>query len=341
MEAFIATHWNEYLSFFLPEQKDIYYREAYARLYETEKDTAACIVCRDKEKVFLMPFLRRRVGRFFDFETPYGYGGPISNSDDEEWLERATASMQMCFARNNYICGFVRFHPLLDNARYCQGQFEIIKDRQTVSIPLEGNEDRIWKEQISSKNRNMIRKAEKNGLEFTAEYDFASMEGFIDLYEGTMERVQADSFYYFPQTYYESFIESLRNSAFLATVKQHDGVLICAALFMYSKRYGHYHLSGRNRAASSSGANNLMLWKAALEMKNLGVCELHLGGGTSSDSEDSLFKFKTTFSKNEKSFYVGKMIFNPVIYKEICGKWRKTYPERIKPYGNRLLCYRY
>ncbi len=340
MEAFIATHWNEYLSFFLPEQQDIYYREAYARLYETEKDTAACIVCRDKEKVFLMPFLRRRVGRFFDFETPYGYGGPISNSDDEEWLERATASMQMCFARNNYICGFVRFHPLLDNACYCQGQFEIIKDRQTVSIPLEGNEDRIWKEQISSKNRNMIRKAEKNGLEFCAEFDFASMAEFQDLYERTMERVNAEAFYYFPQSYYELFVDALKGKAFLGTVRQ-GGTLICAALFMYSGRYGHYHLSGGSRTASSIGANNLMLWKAALEMKKLGIQELHLGGGTSSDMEDSLFKFKKTFGKNEKTFYIGKMIINPVAYKEICGKWREKHPERIRQYGNRLLCYRY
>lgn len=340
METFITPHWDEYLSEFLPEQQDIYFREAYARLYETEEDVAFCFVCHDKRNFFLMPFLRRNVGRYFDFETPYGYGGPISNSDNEKWLERAIASLYECFAQEKYICGFVRFHPLLENQRFCQGKFEILRDRQTVSIPLDDNEEQIWKEQISSKNRNMIRKAEKRGLEFCAEYDFASMNGFVDLYESTMARVQAESFYYFPQVYYESFMNALKGKAFLGTVRQ-SGLLVCAALFMYSERYGHYHLSGGNRAVSSMGANNLMLWKAALEMKKLGVHEMHLGGGITSYPEDSLFKFKKTFSKNEKIFYIGKMIFNPAVYKEICGKWRMAHSDRVEQYGNRLLCYRY
>lgn len=340
METFITPRWNEYLSEFRSEQQDIYFREEYARLYETEEDVAFCFVCHEKRNLLLMPFLRRNVGRYFDFETPYGYGGPISNSDNEEWLERAISSMYECFVQEKYICGFVRFHPLLENQRFCQRKFEILRDRQTVSIPLDGSEEQIWRNQISSKNRNMIRKAEKNGLEFQAEYDFASTSGFENLYEATMKRVRAESFYYFPQGYYESFTNALNGKAFLGTVRQR-GLLVCAALFMYSERYGHYHLSGGNRAGSSMGANNLMLWKAALEMKKLGVHALHLGGGTSPDVKDSLFKFKKSFTRNEKTFYIGKMIFVPDVYREICEQWRMAHPERVKQYGNRLLCYRY
>ena len=40
-------------------------------------------------------------------------------------------------------------------------------------------------------------------------------------------------------------------------------------------------------------------------------CEyFHFGGGTSSDIKDSLFKFKSGFSKENKMFYIGKKIHN-------------------------------
>ena len=340
METLITPYWNEYLADFLPEQQDIYFQEEYVRLYETEKDTAFCFMCREKGNILIMPFLRRKAGPYFDFETPYGYGGPITNTNDLEWIENAISLMCAHFAHQNYICGFVRFHPLLNNAQYCQGKMDVLRDRQTISIPLAGNKEKIWNEQISSKNRNMIRKAQKNEVEFCAEHDFSSLHDFVRLYENTMERVQAESFYYFMPSYYEAFATALKGKAFLGIVKQ-QGTPICAALFMYSDCYGHYHLSGGSRTGGSTGASNLMLWKAALEMKKLGVREMHLGGGASANLEDSLFKFKKSFSKNEKNFYIGKMIFNPAAYREICDKWRTAHPERVEKYGNRLLCYRY
>ncbi len=340
MEIEISVRWNKYLEAFQTHQQDIYYREEYVRLYETGEDTAACFVCYENEKVLLMPFLWRKVGQYYDFETPYGYGGPISNSKNKEWNERAIKAMIDYFAQQNYICGFIRFHPLLDNAQICERLMDVILDRSTIAISLVESEEQIWQTQISSKNRNMIRKAEKNGMKFSAEYDFKSLDEFIDLYNATMHRVQAESFYYFSQSYYKSFTTNLKRCAFLGTVRI-QGELVCAALFMYSDRYGHYHLSGGGRAGISMGANNLMLWRAALEMRKLGVSVLHLGGGTSAEAEDSLYKFKKSFSKNGHSFYIGKAIFNPGVYEEVCTRWRMKHPERMAQYGNRLLCYRY
>ena len=48
----------------------------------------------------------------------------------------------------------------------------------------------------------MIRKAEKNQLEYRAEYDFASYDEFIAIYKKTMERLDADDFYYFDEEHY-------------------------------------------------------------------------------------------------------------------------------------------
>lgn len=340
MRTLITDRWNDYLEYYDDSQKDIYYFEEYVKLYETNEAKALCAICMEKEKVLLMPFLRKQIGDSYDFETAYGYGGPISNSKDNVWIDAALKHMQRLLKNEHYICGFLRFHSLLNNADMCRNHMDVLFDRSTVAIKTDEPEETIWGTQIISKNRNMIRKAEKNGLKYEAEYDFKSLPQFVKLYNSTMERLNADDFYFFDNQYYISFVQKFIGKAFLGTVKK-DDELICAALFMYSKDYGHYHLEGSNRQYSKLAANNLLLWKTALEFHKLGVKEFHLGGGYNSEPDNSLFKFKKSFSNNIKEFYIGKWIFDQEKYNELKKKWMEKNPEKVEKFGKLLLCYRY
>lgn len=345
MHCEITDNWDDVLSSFPFEKNDVYFTRRYVELYETLENKAVCVICRDGDRIMLMPFLRGKVNDYYDFETAYGYGGPISNSVDDAWNQRAFCEIYDYLKENNYLCGLVRFHPLLDNFRFAKDDsntrnIKVIYDRKTVAIDTSLSIDEIWSTQISSKNRNMIRKAEKNGLEYHAEFDFASYDEFIALYNETMIRLNADDFYFFNDAYYQRIKEKFSGSSFLGTVRK-EGKLVCAAIFMYTKGYGHYHLAGSDRSYSGLGANNLLLWKAACEMHALGVNEFHLGGGTSSSSDDSLFKFKKAFSPNERSFYIAKVIFNEQAYNPIVKKWEEENQDKIKRYGNFLLRYRY
>lgn len=340
MEVYLTAQWNGLLKKFEDNQKDIYFYEEYVKMYEDIISKAVCVVCEEGNSIVLMPFLRRTINDYFDFETAYGYGGPISNSKDDIWIHKAIIAIKNYLYEKKYLCGFVRFHPLLENAKNCMDSFDIFLDRMTVCINTEMTIDEIWTRQITSKNRNMIRKAEKNGLLYKAEYDFLSIKEFIKLYTATMKKLNAEKFYFFDKSYYKEFTKAFTGKAFLGTVRK-DDVLICAALFMYSKKYGHYHLEGSNQNYSNLGANNLLLWKTALELHNHNVKEFHLGGGYDSSENNSLFKFKKAFSNNYKDFYIGKLIFNKEKYTEIKDKWIKANPEKEKQYGNLLLCYRY
>lgn len=340
MKVFLTKKWNELLERFEDTQKDIYFYEEYVKMYEDNTSEAFCVVCEDGDSIILMPFLRRQIHDYFDFETAYGYGGPISNTNDKIWIHKALSEVKKYLFKEKYICGFVRFHPLLENVKNCKDCFDIFFDRNTVCINTEMTSEEIWTKQITSKNRNMIRKAEKNGLVYKAEYDFQSMKEFIELYNTTMKRLNAEEFYYFNENYYRKFIEYFGGSAFLGTVRK-DNKLVCAALFMYSKEYGHYHLEGSDHNYSSLGANNLLLWKTALELHEHNVKEFHLGGGYDSSENNSLLKFKKAFSNDFKDFYIGKMIFNVEKYNEIRNEWTRCNPEKEKQYGKLLLCYRY
>lgn len=347
MNIQILTAWNSYLNLFEENQKDIYFTEEYTKLYEDKDSTIECLVCTDENKCLLMPFVKREVPHnllnsneiYYDMETPYGYGGFISNSEIN-WTKYAIESSIEYLKKNNYICSFIRFCPLLDNSDYCRDLFTVIDDRKTIAIITSKTTDEIWMGQISSKNRNMIRKAEKNGLTFIADYDFKYLDDFIKLYDSTMERLSADGFYFFPENYYTSFRETLNEQSFLGIVKLGEEI-VSAAMFMYTKEYGHYHLAGSNRDGTRLGANNFLLWNVAQEMHKLGVKEFHLGGGTDGDPENSLFKFKSSFSKNEKQFSIGKLIINDEIYQQVCTAWELKNPDLNEKYKNRLLKYRY
>lgn len=340
MKIFLTQKWNEILDRFEETQKDIYFYEEYVKMYEDNESKAFCVVCEEDASVLLMPFLRKRIGGYFDFETAYGYGGPISNINDNVWIHHAIGEVKNFLMEEKYICGFVRFHPLLKNIKQYEGCFDTCFDRNTVIIDTQMNGEDIWTKQISSKNRNMIRKAEKNGLVYKAEYDFQSIKEFIELYNATMERLHADEFYFFNENYYKKFINHFADKAFLGTVRK-DDILVCAALFMYSKEYGHYHLEGSDYRYSNLGANNLLLWKTALELHNLHIKSFHLGGGYDSSENNSLFKFKKAFSNELGEFYIGKMLFNKEKYDEIKSDWIRNNPNKAKQYGQYLLCYRY
>ncbi len=340
MHVFITEKWNEYLTSFPHNITDIYFTEEYVRLYETEKERALCVICEDGDNITLMPFLRRNIDVFFDFETAYGYGGPISNTDSEDWIHSSLNAIREHFVSQNYLCGFMRFHPLIKNAGMCKDEINIIYDRKTISIDLRPSVEDIWANQITSKNRNMIRKAEKNGLSYRAEYDYSSISDFKHLYRTTMERLNAEEFYFFDEKYFEKYINDLSNHGFLGIVTL-NGKTVGAALFMTYGEYGHYHLAGSDREYSSLGINNFMLWNTISELKKCGVTTFHLGGGTTSESHDPLFKFKRSFSNIENDFHIGKWIFNENAYKEVCHRWENDNPDLKEIFGNRLLKYRY
>lgn len=343
MNCGIVASWNELLADFPAGCRDIYFTEEYVGLYATETEQAAAFYYREDKQLFLMPFLRRSFvahnEKFYDFESAYGYGGPITNSKDRQFHNRAMAAFVDVCRREGYVAGFVRFHPLLDNDLLSNESIEIIPDRNTVAIDLRPSLDDIWMTQIHTKNRNVIKKAIGSGLTFEADYAFDRLSDFCRLYNATMEKLGAEEFYYFSPEYFETFKQRIPNS-FIGVVKHGDKVL-AAAIFMWEGPWGHYHLSGSDKEALKMCPNNLLLWGAAKELKAKGVELFHLGGGTDSSADNSLLGFKKKFSHTLCRFSIGKMIFNRQVLDCLYAEWEKKNPQKSHRYKHFLLKYKY
>ena len=252
-------------------------------------------------------------GQYFDFATPYGYGGWIIEGEETENLFKAYSTW---LEKNGIISEFVRFHPMIRNHEVCKVFYEVIQLGEVVHMDLESPEI-IWNN-IISKNRNMIRKAIKNDVviyngRFPEIYD-----KFRTIYNRTMDKDDAEEYYYFGPEFYKSVLEDLSLNAQVFWAEK-DRQVIAASIMIGANGHLNYHLSGSLREFSSLAPGNLILYTAALWGCANGYRSFYLGGGVGS-GEDSLFKFKRAFYKGELNhFYIGKKIYDQEKYNELLG----------------------
>ena len=241
-------------------------------------------------------------GKYFDFATPYGYGGWLIEGENTEPLFKVyNAWME----RNGVISEFVRFHPMVRNHEVCRDYYDVIQLGEVVHMDLSAP-DVIWTN-ICSKNRNMIRKAMKKNIRIYNGRFPGILEKFQEIYNTTMDRVEAEEYYYFEPEFYMSVLNDLPQNAQIFWAEK-EGKVIAASIMLSSNGKMNYHLSGSLREYSSLAPSNLLLYQAALWGCNNGYKTLYLGGGVGSD-EDGLFKFKRAFYKGELNrFHIGKRI---------------------------------
>lgn len=252
-------------------------------------------------------------GQYFDFATPYGYGGWIIEGENTEELFKAYARW---IEKNGIISEFVRFHPMVKNHDASRPFYEVIQLGEVVHLELSSPED-IWNN-IISKNRNMIRKAIKNDVKVYNGRFPEIYEMFRTIYNGTMDKDDAEEYYYFGEDFYKSVLEDLPQNAQLFWAEK-DGQVIAASIMIGANGYLNYHLSGSLREYSSLAPTNLLLYKTALWGCANGYRTFYLGGGVGS-GEDSLFKFKRAFYKGDLNhFFIGKKIYDQEKYDELLG----------------------
>lgn len=247
-------------------------------------------------------------GKYFDFSTPYGYGGWIIEGTEPDSLFSAYLDW---LAENSIICEFVRFHPMLQNQQACKSLYEVIRLGEVVHMDLSSPEV-IW-ENITSKNRNVIRKAVKNGVKIYNGRFPEIYKTFRAIYNGTMDKDNAEEYYYFGEKFYESLLEDLPENAQVFFAEKDENI-IAASIILSANHRMNYHLSGSLHEYSHLAPTNLLLYKAALWGCMNGYKTLYLGGGVGSE-EDGLMKFKRSFYKgNLRHFHIGKRIFDQNAY---------------------------
>ncbi len=246
---------------------------------------------------------------YYDLETPYGYGGPLSDGPIADSSKAGFLKEVKDYCKGeNIVSQFVRFHPLLDNASAFEGITENRYMRDTIYIETVSPD--VIMSNMDSKNRNMVRKAMKNGVTVVKK-PIEEFGDFISMYNETMEKDGADAYYTFDEEYFKAQSLLSENASIYYAIK--DSKPIAGAIMYYNERFMHYHLAGTHTEFRAFAPSNLLLYEAACDAASMGIKAFHLGGGMAPD--DSLFGFKKQFNKNGRlPFVIGRTIFDKEKY---------------------------
>lgn len=294
---------------------DVYYLSGYVKAFQIHGDgEPQLLYYEDKGLRAIYVYMKRQtaIEGLYDSITPYGYGGvhlegATSNANLEVFWSAYVNKMK----EFNIVDNFVRYHPVLANAQPMKQISEVIDLGKTIALDLSSPEV-IW-ENIVSKNRNMIRKAEKNGIEIHHSKDYSLFDEFIRIYNATMDKDNATDYYYFKEDFYKSIHTDLYDNyeMFYAVF---EGKIIAMSIMIFANNQMHYHLSGSLIEYRNLAPSNLLLYKAALWGCEQGFKTFHLGGGVGS-GEDNLYKFKAAFNRNsDYQFSIAKHIFDQEKY---------------------------
>lgn len=314
-----AGQWDVIVRSF--KEFDVYYLSGYVKAFHIHGDGDPFLLYYEGEGLKAIYVYMRRttaIEGVFDSVTPYGYGGVLFEGDTSAHnLQTFWNEYLMKMEEEHIVDNFVRYHPVLKNAVPMKEISNVIDLGKTIAFDLTSPEI-IW-ENIISKNRNMIRKAEKNGIEIRHGRDLELFKDFKRIYNATMEKDHAEEYYFFEDSFYESIHRDLNDhyEMFYAVM---DGLIIAMSIMLFANDQMHYHLSGSMIEYRNLAPSNLLLYKAALWGCEHGYKTFHLGGGVGS-GEDNLYKFKAAFNRNsDYQFSIGKEIFDQEKYDELVAQ---------------------
>lgn len=313
---------------------DVYYLPGYAKAFQLHGDGEPLLLYYKDEKCRGINVVMKRdiadneyfadkisANSFFDITTPYGYGGWLIEGEGES--TRLFAEYEKWCREHHIVSEFVRYHPMLNNAQMSEGFYDVVYLGKTIAMDLSSPEI-IW-ENLTGKNKNKVRKAQKSGVKIYHGQFPDIYRTFKEIYNLTMDSDNASPYYYFDECFYDSIQNDITDESQVFWAEL-DGKIIAVSIMLTTNGYMNYHLSGSLKEARNVAPSNLLLYRAALWGSRHGCKSLHLGGGVGS-REDSLYTFKSGFNRNDtKQFAIGKKIYMNDVY-EMLVRMKNVDPE--------------
>jgi hypothetical protein len=250
-----------------------------------------------------------------DITSVYGYGGPLANveSPADKSISGFQEELKQFFDSNNIVSAFSRLHPLLPNGeQLLVGLGETKEENLTVGIDLKLPEEE-QKKQYARSLKYTINKLKRMGVTVRKASSKKEIDFFIEMYNETMDRVNASPNYYFPKEYFYHFLESIDSFMLLAF---YDEKIVSGCFCTVCHGIMQAHLNATKDEFLYLSPLKLVLDEARLTGIQRELRILHLGGGFRGIN-DSLFVFKSRFSKRQFTFKVWKYIHKPTVYADL------------------------
>lgn len=248
-------------------------------------------------------------GEYFDFATPYGYGG---------WLLEGEGDPAPLFQlykdwcrKHGIVSEFVRFH-LFNHSRQ-QYYGEVVQRTQNVVRMLDRPMDAMLMD-FEHKVRKNLKRAEASGLEIAVDAEGRWLKDFLDIYYQTMDRNHAERGYYFQESFFRQINTLSGNCMYFHVLYQ--GKIISTELVLMGSDTMYSYLGGTNSAYYSYRPNDFLKYHIISWGLDHGYQSFVLGGGYGAD--DGIFRYKKGFAPHGiVPFYTGHAIFDEEVYAQL------------------------
>ncbi len=206
--------------------------------------------------------------------------------------------------------GFVRISPLLDNTKenlevfksygFRSAPIHMMHPEVTWVLDITKSEDEIMKE-MRKTHRNLIRRAEKEGVEIIKSADEKYLKAFYSIHEETVRR---HKFVPFSYEYIKSEIDAFKgdNQIEIFSAK-YKGKIISSAIIVFYGDQAFYHHGASSSEYGKIPSSYLNLWEAIKEAKKRGSKTFNFYGIVENKPNhpwNGLSKFKMGFGGYKK-----------------------------------------
>lgn len=302
---------------------DFYHTYDYHDLAKLDDEEPILIKYEENNTIIALPFLLRKIydTGLFDLTSVYGYAGPVTKNLESGFLNHIfQEKLKNFFAKNNIISLFARLNPFVSSQEVAiKGLGEVVQLSKVVNIDLtQSIEDQ--KTVFSKTTKRYIKKTRKL-CSIKVGGSPEDIDTFIDLYYENMDRVNAKESYYFDKAYFEKFISSADfTTDVMFVIHNETNKIISAAIMVKTNNIIQYHISGTRNDYLNLTPIRILIDEMRILGTEQGYKYFNLGGGLGS-SEDSLFNFKASFSKNYKDFKIWRYIINEEKYNELVSQY--------------------
>ena len=250
--------------------------------------------------------------------------GPLINWDDYEMVGLVVGFLKK-YAKEKKVW-LVRISPLLSKNKENANKLKALgfsrstthsSDAElTLVLDLTQGEQQIFS-QFRKTTRNLIRKAEKLGVEVKNASDLCLFEDFKTLYLDTVKRQKWSAYTTkYIKDEYKRFSSSKKAEMFAAYYK---GEPVSAAIFLKHRKQVIYHFSGSSTRNRKVPSTYLLHWEAIKHFKNKGFNVYNFWGVCPGEQKKhpwyGLSLFKRGFSKQEVEFvHAHDLLVNPLGY---------------------------
>ncbi|MFC2071730.1 lipid II:glycine glycyltransferase FemX [Chloroflexota bacterium] len=181
----------------------------------------------------------------------------------------------------------------------------------TYLLDLEQDEEELW-HNLGDKNRNMVRKGTRNGVDVKVAKDKAELDKWYEIYKNASSSIGFQD-----QPY--QLIKNLFNSEYSKLFCAYkDDIILSGAFIIHDNKCMVYWLGGFDREYAKYSPNNLLHWEIMMFGKKNNYLVYDLGGVPKS-FEGGPSAFKKSFGGTFVALYTYKINF-----KNFKSKLRRT-----------------